>query len=263
MRVYYGAESILAEPCRPVVTTGSFDGVHYGHRILLGELKRLAAEIDGQSVVVTFAPHPRCVLKRGGDLKLLNTIDEKILLLEQCGIDVLVVLPFTEEFSKMSAGDFVRTILVGRIGMKAMVVGYDHRFGCDGSMGFESLRLMGQQMGFGVCRVEQQNIGSQKISSTVVRKAIENGDMGSAAIFLEHNYIMYAAVKDGYLVIDEPHKLLPPAGRYEVLAGGTDSMAGVRDVLTVTSQGAMKLERFDRPVGGADEKILIEFCGGC
>ena len=141
MRVFRSAEGL--PPIKfPVVTVGSYDGVHFGHRALLEQVKTMADEAGGESVVVTFWPHPRRVLPDGGGVKLLNTLDEKLWLLREAGIDDVVVLPFTAEFARMSSDDFVREILVGKIGMKRFVVGYNHRFGSGQQGDFASLQLM-------------------------------------------------------------------------------------------------------------------------
>lgn len=247
---------MISPPYRAVVTTGSFDGVHHGHRVLLKEVKRRAQEISGESIVVTFSPHPRCVLKRGGDIKLLNTLDEKILLLEEFGIDVLLVLPFNEEFAELSSESYVRDILRGVLDAKYMVVGYDHRFGRDGASHGTELQRLGKESGFEVCVVERQDIGESKVSSTVIRNMIESGDIEKANSCLSRPYIMLANINEGYITIDNPAKLLPASGIYNVrVSYGKDSDVS-KDTLTISGQGAVRLNGDSR---GEGQNVLIEF----
>ena len=141
MTVHYGFDSLPAFR-NPVVTVGSYDGVHGGHRAILQRINELAAKNGGESVVVTFAPHPRIVLGKAEGLKLLNTLEEKITLLEEVGVDHLVVAPFTEEFSRLSSEEYVREYLVKKIGVRTLVVGYNHHFGHNKDGDFRFLQSM-------------------------------------------------------------------------------------------------------------------------
>ncbi|UKI39212.1 MAG: hypothetical protein L6V35_08815 [Alistipes putredinis] len=148
----------------PVVSVGSFDGLHRGHRFLLDILKEQAARIGGESTVVTFASHPRRVLDVEQDLKLLTVKEEKIMLLSEIGVANTVILPFDRQFSRMSAQSFVERIIIGKIGAVAMVVGYDHRFGHDRTGNFDFLDRMHRRFGFEVCKAPEFDFDGRKVS---------------------------------------------------------------------------------------------------
>lgn len=252
MRVFHSVAEPLPISCA-VVTVGSYDGLHYGHRALLEEVKSRAAEEDAQSVVVTFWPHPRQVLTGGGDIRLLNTLKEKLYLLEEVGIGNVVVIPFTPEFAAVDSLSFVRDTLVGKIGMKRFVVGYNHRFGSDGG-GFERLLGMQQQFGFTAERIGRLDIHEEKVSSTVIRGLIADGNMKKAAEFLTRGYIIIADIIAGRLIIDDEAKLFPTTGRYEVevsMCGKTD-----RAVLYVLPGSVALLEGWS---GGDGKDAVITF----
>ena len=212
MKVHYGFDSLPAFRA-PVVTVGSYDGVHGGHRTILRRINELAAQNDGESVVVTFAPHPRIVLGKADGLKLLNTLEEKITLLEDVGIDHLIVAPFTEKFSRLSSQEYVRDYLVRRIGVRTLVVGYNHHFGHNKDGDFRFLQSMQEEYGFEVYEISRQQIDDEKVSSTVVRQLITTGDVAHAMRLLERPYILITNLKERAI---DPYKLLPPNGRYRV-----------------------------------------------
>ncbi len=212
MKVHYGFDSLPAFRA-PVVTVGSYDGVHGGHRAILRRINELAAQNGGESVVVTFAPHPRIVLGKADGLKLLNTLEEKIALLEEVGVDHLIVAPFTEEFSRLSSQEYVRDYLVERIGVHTLVVGYNHHFGHNKDGDFRFLQSMQAEYGFKVYEISHQQIDDEKVSSTVVRQLITAGDVAHAMRLLERPYILITNLKERAI---DPYKLLPPNGRYRV-----------------------------------------------
>lgn len=214
MKVYGTLDSV--DRAASVVTVGSYDGVHFGHRVLLDEVVRHAGSIGGRSVVVTFWPHPRQVLPRGGEVRLLSSLDEKLFLLADAGIDATVVVPFDERFAAMSYTDFVTDILVGRIGMKHMVVGYNHRFGRGQGGDFASLGALQAGLGFSAEMVEKRQLGDDRVSSTAVRERIAAGDMAGAARLLTRGYIVIGDLDGERLRIPEAAKLLPPPGKYGV-----------------------------------------------
>ncbi len=236
---------------RPVVTVGSFDGVHSGHRAILGRVGQIAGESGGESIVVTFSPHPRQVLPRGGTLQLLNTVPEKIFLLDEAGIDNLIIMPFDEAFASTSWSDFIRG-LASATGMQSLVVGYDHRFGRDQEGGFGALLELGSDaggLGFAVEQIPCQSAGGHKVSSTEVRKAISAGDMALAAELMGRGYIMIADIDpEGVVTVRDALKLIPPAGRYEVAVEGRSA------TLSINADGTMRLDRWK-----AGEQELIEF----
>ncbi len=216
MKVHYGFDSLPTFKA-PVITVGSYDGVHGGHRVILQRICELARENGGESIVITFAPHPRIVLGKAEGLKLLNSLEEKILLLDEVGIDNLIVAPFTEEFSRLSSEEYVRDYLVGKIGVKTLVVGYNHHFGHNKDGDFRFLQSLQSQYGFEVCEIPRQQIDDEKVSSTVVRRLIAEGKMAHASHLLNRPYLLITRVNERIECIGiDPYKLLPPMGRYEV-----------------------------------------------
>lgn len=224
MKIVYGFDS-LPRMQRPAATLGSFDGVHCGHRILLDEVSRLAAENGGDSVVLTFEPHPRITLHNDEGLKLLTALEEKAWLLERCGIDYVVVIPFDEAFSRLSREEFVENYLIGKLGIEKLVVGYNHHFGRDKEGDYSFLA----DSGLAVVEVEQQLVGTDKVSSTVIRRTIESGDMGSAVRLLGHPYIIIGMTDSEGAMATDRYKLLPPDGEYAARINGQDGKIVIRD----------------------------------
>ena len=213
----------------PVVTIGTFDGVHLGHREVISELKRISALSGGDSVVFTFEPHPRIVIAPGEDsLRLLSTKNEKIRLMEQLGIDHLVIYPFTMGFSKLSYNEFVTNILVGMMNISSLVVGYDHRFGQGRKGDFSSLELLSKTLNFKVEQLSQLFVNSNVVSSTKIRQALIAGDITKANHFLGYRYLLSGKVIEGKqlgrklgfptanIETMEDHKLVPGDGVYAV-----------------------------------------------
>jgi riboflavin kinase/FMN adenylyltransferase len=213
----------------PVVTVGTFDGVHLGHRYILLRLREIAAELGGETVLVTFDPHPRIALGKDVDrLRLLNTAEEKARILDSLGIDHLVVIPFTPSFSQQDEHTFVKKYLVDALGTKALVIGYNHRFGHGREGDFSSLKNFGIQYGFEVEEMEKKTVGSQGISSTQIRNALMAGDMAMANAMLGYAYPLEGTVAKGdqrgrelgfptaNLELKNPYKLIPPNGVYAV-----------------------------------------------
>lgn len=183
---------------RPVLTTGTFDGVHRGHCTILERLTALARREGGESVLFTFHPHPRMVLFPGdNDLKLLNTQQEKVALLEAAGLDHLLVVPFSREFSRMHAVDYVRDLLVGGIGVHAVVIGYDHRFGRNREGDLRVLHHYGEAYDFLVEEIPAQEVDHVKVSSTKIRQALLDGDIGAANEQLGYAYPLSGVVVKG------------------------------------------------------------------
>ena len=201
--------------CRSVVTIGSFDGVHQGHRALLEHLKAMAERLDAESVVVTFDPHPRIAMGRAEGMQLLTTIEERARLLEEVGIDRMVVAHFDEKFRTQPYECFVRDILIERLGMVGMIVGYNHRLGRGSEGNFDRLQPLATECGFELeCVAQHREDGEDKVSSTVVRNVIAEGDMERAARLLGARY-MLSGVADGGTIADiDEFKMLPPTGEY-------------------------------------------------
>lgn len=183
---------------RPVLTTGTFDGVHRGHRSILERLTERARKEGGESVLFTFHPHPRMVLFPGdNDLQLLNTQAEKAALLEAAGLDHLLVVPFSRQFSRMHAVDYVRDVLVGAIGVRAVVIGYDHRFGRNREGDLTLLHQLGEAYDFEVEEIPAQEVDHVKVSSTKVRHALGLGDVSGARELLGYSYPLSGMVVKG------------------------------------------------------------------
>lgn len=218
-----------------MVTIGTFDGVHRGHEVVLSALKDIARNIGGESVVITLWPHPRAVLQpEGGNIRILSTLDEKILLLEQKGIDNLLVLPFTRELASLSPEEFLRFYLVQKIKVHTLVVGFDHQFGKNRQGDIELLRTFAAQNSIDVYQPEAHLVDGQKVSSTLIRKLLENGQIEQANDFLGYAYPLTGSVTGGSRIgrtigfptanieLADPMKLIPAGGVYAVtvLAGG-------------------------------------------
>lgn len=219
-----------------VVTSGTFDGVHLGHQKILQRLNEIAHNHpDGQSVVMTFWPHPRTVVSNDSqDLRLLSTLDEKIALLEQAGVNQLIVIPFTRSFSQLTSEEFIRQVLINRIGTRKLVIGYDHRFGRDREGSFDYIRAHQAEFGFEVEEIPRQDIEAVGISSSKIRTALSEGQVATATRFLGRPYSVTGTVVKGRqlgrtigfptanLQVDDPVKLIPANGVYavEVEQGG-------------------------------------------
>ena len=221
----------------PVVTIGTFDGVHLGHKKVIERLKKLAKDVNGETVIFTFYPHPRLVLNINNDeLRLINTLEEKKKLLEAAGVDHLVIYPFTKEFSKLSYTDFVEKILVDQIGMKYLVVGYDHKFGHNRKGTYEDLKVYADKLDFKIEQLKVLNIDTIEVSSTKIRQAIAEGDIETTNKYLGHRYFIKGLVVDGRKLghtigfptanVDpqESYKLVPKDGVYAVKVEVDDVM---------------------------------------
>ncbi len=225
MKVYQSLAEFNTLDCA-VATTGTFDGVHLGHKKILGQLVQTAHKVSGESVLLTFSPHPRLVLQPDTELKLLTSLEEKIGLLEQTGLDHLIIHPFTKEFSRTPSLEFVREILVNHIGVKQLIIGYDHHFGRNREGSFEHLKEFGPIYGFDVEEIPALDIDAVNISSTKIRSALTEGDVELAATYLGHPYIIGGEVIKGdqigrtigfptaNLNINFQHKLIPADGVY-------------------------------------------------
>ena len=176
IRVFHGFDA-LPHFVRPAVTVGSYDGVHRGHRALIGRLIAEARANGGESVVLTFEPHPRITLGRAEGLRLLTTLDEKTALLEELGVDNVIVIPFDRAFSALSGEEFVNDYLIGRVGAETLVAGYNHRFGHD-RIDCDTLAASGRLR---VVKVEPCTVDGQRVSSTLIRRLLEEGKTAEAA----------------------------------------------------------------------------------
>lgn len=181
-----------------VVTTGTFDGVHVGHRKIINRLNEIAEKVGGESVLLTFHPHPRMVLfPDDHGLELITTMHEKIQLLREAGIQNLIIHPFTREFSRTTSLDFIREILVEKIGTKVLVIGYDHHFGRNREGSFEHLKESGPLYGFDVEEISVQDVDDVAVSSTKIRRALQEGDVETANKYLAHPFQLTGTVIHG------------------------------------------------------------------
>ena len=228
MKIYYNLENFPVLKS-PVLTLGTFDGVHVGHQKILSRLNDMAKSINGESVLMTFYPHPRAVIfPDQRDIRLISTLNEKIELLERFGVNHLVVQSFTRDFSMLNHDTFVKEYLVAKIGVKKMVVGYDHQFGHDRKGSFAELQSLAPHLGFTVEEIPEQDIEDVAVSSTRIRKALLEGGVEDAAGLLGYNYTFSGRVVKGKqlgrqlgfptanLECADPLKLIPANGVYAV-----------------------------------------------
>ena len=259
-----------------IVTQGTFDGVHIAHQVILKQLKEIAQIKGGETVLITFDPHPRTVLfPEDHGLQLLNT-PEKISLLEQQGIDHLVVLPFTKEFSRLSSLDFIKNILIDAIGTKYLVIGYNHRFGKNREGSFEHLKDFAPTYGFEIFEISAQDLDEIAVSSTKIRSALLHGEVSLAARFLGKPYAIEGIVVQGRqlgrtigyptanIQIVNPLKLIPQDGVYAVWVwvqgekfGG---MLNIGQNPTIEGKGrSIEVNIFEFSESIYNQKISIQF----
>ena len=226
MKVYDSIEKFTGAK-NPAVTIGTFDGVHIGHQKIIQQLKESAEAAKGESVILTFYPHPRMVLfPDDEDLKLLSTEEEKKDLLEKMGVDHLIVHPFTKKFSRITYTEYVRDILVNKLKLKKLIIGFNHHFGRNREGSFQQLKKLAPVYGFELEKIPAQVLNKIEISSTKIRKALESGDIKTANKFLGYEYSIKGTVIKGKglgkglgyptanIGIDDKHKLVPADGIY-------------------------------------------------
>lgn len=228
MQVHYGFDRL--EGIRnAVVTTGSFDGVHIGHKTIINRINEIARSIGGHSVLITFYPHPRKVLypeTEGKNLMFILSQKEKIELLGKTDLDHLIIVKFTLEFSRVSSSEFIRSYLIGQLRAKYVVVGFNHHFGHNREGDYSYLYNLSRELGFQVEEIPEQDIQHETVSSTNIRKALKEGRIQRANAYLDHQYIIIGPLGKGThhfgeadyptlsLQIEEAGKLIPPDGIY-------------------------------------------------
>lgn len=276
MKIHRGLDH-LPQFHKAVLTIGSFDGVHQGHRSILKEIVEMAKANKGESILMTFHPHPRQVIyPNDGSLQLLNTLDEKIALIAQTGIDHLVIVPFTFEFSRMEAEEYVQKILVNRFDPDHIVIGYDHRFGLNRSGDVHYLRSLQSKYGFKVTEIEKQTVDDLVVSSTKIRKALSNKEIIKANQLLGSPYRLTGKVIKGMRIgktlgyptanieIEDKHKLVVPFGIYAVriLIDGLSFKGmlyiGSRPTLDENLSRSIEIHIFDYNDNLYGEKIGLE-----
>ncbi|MBW4888874.1 bifunctional riboflavin kinase/FAD synthetase [Mucilaginibacter sp. HMF5004] len=260
-----------------VVTIGTFDGVHIGHRKIIAKLQELAAEIGGETVILTFFPHPRMILHpEDQDIKLITTINEKAELLEGLGVDHLIVTPFSRDFSNLSALEYIHDVLVARIGVKKIVIGYDHRFGKDRKGGLEDLQRLSREFEYDVMEIPEQDINDVAVSSTKIREALLNDHTALANQYLGYPFFITGKVirgdqigrQIGYptanILVGESYKLIPGDGIFAVTVDiGKETFKGMayighRPTINGMSRNIeVNIFDFDRDI--YDQNIRLNF----
>ena len=276
MKVYFGVDKFLP-PSFPIVTTGTFDGVHSGHLVILNRIKELANQHEGETVVVSFDPHPRTVINPDVDIRLLQTIEEKIVRLEKAGIDHFVIIPFTKDFSRTSSLSFVRDILIEKLHTKLLVIGYDHQFGRNREGSIVDLEEFSDAYDFQIEQIEAQTFENINISSTKIRKALASGDFDSANQFLGYPFTLSGTVIHGFkkgkeigfptanIDVNNPHKLIPAQGVYavEVLINGKEYHGmlniGLNPTVRSDNKQSVEVHLFDFNTEIYGEKVIIYF----
>lgn len=227
MKEHKGAHAFHSDH-HTVVTIGTFDGVHVGHQKILERLVNTAKAGNLESAILTFFPHPRMVLQKDAEIKLINTIEERKDILAKSGVDHLIIHPFTKQFSRLTAREFVRDILVHKLRAKKVIIGYDHRFGRNRTADLDVLREFGREYGFEVEEISKQDIEDVAVSSTKIRKALQEGEVEKANRYLSYPFSLSGTVVKGKglgrefefptanLEIKEDYKLIPKMGVYVV-----------------------------------------------
>jgi len=224
----HSSASEFSSTTKTVVTIGTFDGVHLGHRKILQRLNSIAEQKNLESALLTFFPHPRMVLQQNQDLKLINTIDERKNLLADTAIDHLIIEPFTVEFSRLTAEEYIKNYLVDYLNAKVIIVGYDHRFGRNRKANIENLKEFAKAYDFEVVEISKQDIDDVAVSSTKIRNAINDGDIHLANLYLSTPFMLSGTIVKGKqigktigyptanLKIEEDYKIIPKNGVYVV-----------------------------------------------
>ena len=257
MKVYYNLDNYKVH--KPVITDGVFDGVHKGHIGILERVKQSASVIGGESVIVTFWPHPRIVLHQDASIKLINTLEEKLQLFEIFGIQHIVILPFTAEFSKITSQQFVEEIMVSKLKVSHLIIGFNHHFGKGREGNFELMKEYSGRFGFTLEKLDAQIVENEKVSSTLIRQALDNGDIATANKYLGYEYMITGNVIEGKKIgrtigfptanikIDHNFKLIPKPGVYAVEV----DIAGIR------RPGMLNIG-YNPTVGTSPDKLTIE-----
>ncbi len=262
----------------PVVTVGTFDGVHKGHTKILNTLIREAESIKGESVVFTLHPHPRKILfQEEREIFLLSTLDEKIELLDKSGIDNLIIYPFTKEFAQLNSCDFIEKTLYNKLNVKQLIVGFDHHFGKDRQGNIEILRNCANPFGFDIIKVDALEHEGKKISSTRIRNSIISGDIEKANFYLGYDYFVSGTVVSGNklgrelgfptanIKVSKQEKLIPKRGVYAVKIKTEDKVykgmlnIGTRPTVSTNFETNIEVHIFDFNKDLYNKKIRINF----
>ena len=253
MKLFQSINNYLSSK-KTIITIGTFDGIHIGHRKILNKIIQSAHEVNCESLVLTFFPHPRMILQEDSTVKLLNSMDEKIGLLQEIGIDNLIIHPFDKEFSQLTAEKFVKNILVDKLQIQKIIIGYDHRFGKNRTADINDLLHFGKKYRFEVEQISAQEIDAIAVSSTKIRNALAAGTISLANEYLGYNYYFSGIVVKGNqlgrtigfptanILIKEDYKLIPKKGVYLVKSNIKGNLVygmmniGIRPTLNGTNQ---------------------------
>lgn len=266
------------KPSKPVwLTQGTFDGVHVGHQKILKQVVQEAKNNGGESVLLTFYPHPRLVLyPDDNNLKLLNTIEEKVKLVEDLGIEYMIIMPFTKDLSRLKASEFARDILVEQLKITKLIIGYDHRFGRNREGGLDQMKVFGETYGFEVEEIPAQDINSSIVSSTKIRKSLLKGDVISAKKYLGGNYKISGRVEEGMqkgteigfptanIRLNSSFKLIPQNGVYAVWVYVNDKKYGGMlnigyNPTFINKQWSIEVHIFEFSNNIYNQEITLEF----
>lgn len=263
-----------------VITIGTFDGVHVGHQQIIELLKQEAARLQGETIIITFHPHPRkIVAKDGGQIRILNTLPEKIELLDKIGVAHVVVVPFSNEFALQSAEDYIRNFLVKNFHPKTIIIGYDHRFGNNRLGDYHLLEDMGETMNYSVKEIPEQVLNEVIVSSTKIREALLKSDVATANKFLGYPYFFSGMVVEGNklgrtigyptanLKIEPEEKLIPGNGVYAVevtLKKNNTNFTGMMNIgVRPTINGTQRVVEvnifnFDEDIYGQELRVYVK-----
>ncbi|MGB0895867.1 MAG: bifunctional riboflavin kinase/FAD synthetase [Flavobacteriaceae bacterium] len=242
MKTFHSVENFSSQT-QTVLTIGTFDGVHIGHKKILQRLLSTAKQHNLESLVLTFFPHPRMVLQKDTEIKLIHTIDERKNILAQLGLDNLIIQPFSKEFSRLSATEFVRDVLVDKLNVKHIIVGYDHRFGRNRTANIDALKEFGDIYDFTVEEISAQDINDVAVSSTKIRKALTEGHIQTANRYLDDTFQLNGIVTKGKGIgrtihfptanvsVTEDYKMIPKNGVYIATATiGNETYQGMMNI---------------------------------
>lgn len=279
MQVYRSTDD-LPHFHHAVLTIGTFDGVHTGHQQVIAQMRREAAQINGETVIITFDPHPRMVVNAGSNLRLLNTTAEKTELLAASGVDNLAIVPFTEKFAHLSAEEYIRDFLVRHFHPHTIIIGYDHHFGKGRTGNYQLLNAAASTYHYRLKEIPAHVLDSISVSSTRIREAIAMGDMQTANVLLGYTFFFSGTVVEGdrlgrtlgfptaNLQIEGPHKILPGDGVYAVDAIVDDQpeqrLKGMMNIGYRPTVGGRKklievnLFEFDRPIYHRTLKVFVK-----
>ncbi len=259
MRISHSIESFAGSK-NVVLTTGTFDGVHKGHRVIIDRLCRIARQIDGESVLLTFDPHPRKVIHPNEPISLLSTVEEKVDLLAKTGLDHLVIHPFTLEFSRTTSRDFIQKLLVEQLRVKRLVIGYDHHFGRNREGSFEHLLAYGSNYGFEVEEIPVQEVEQVAVSSTKIRNAISNAEVEKAREWLGYSYFISGFVKQGRGIgrtIEFPTANINPSSPSKLIPGNGVYLVKVEILDTNEDFWGMCNIGVNPTVGGSERSVEV------